>query len=222
MSGTGPKAQLKRSRPSETSSQGATDEPLDVWEDGALEGAFRITLDPSKTQNVLGHKLRYVGGVRQDLEEQGAALKLTIHILDQAIVEVASNLSRSTPLKYLLPCWKRLSRQLKAAKSRADDWKLGVIREARRICMSYCIFAVTMPDQIFQLEPTTSSPLTPHLLIDQDDDLGIDHDFLLEITSRFSEDEIARDAMLGAVEDLSRGLAKLSMNDDYKHPVLVS
>ena len=45
---------------------------------------------------------------------------------------------------------------------------------------------------------------------------------MVEAISRFSEDESVKHALVGAVEDLSRQLANMSMNDDYKPYVGVS
>ena len=70
-------------------------------------------------------------------------------------------------------------------------------------------------------EPSPSSQLTSHLLVDQEDDRGVCHEFLTEMISRFPEDESAEEAMSTAIEDLSRELANKSMNDDYKPYVLV-
>ena len=68
----------------------------------------------------------------------------------------------------------------------------------------------------------TSNPLIPHLLLAPDEERGIDHDFLVEAISRFPDDESVKDAIVGAVEDLSRRLARMTMNDDYKPYVAVS
>ena len=62
----------------------------------------------------------------------------------------------------------------------------------------------------------------PHLLIDEpEDDKYVDPDFLTEAIERFPEDETVRDAMVGAVEELSRQLAVMNMNNDYKPYILV-
>ena len=57
--------------------------------------------------------------------------------------------------------------------------------------------------------------------MDPEEDYGIDYDFLTEALSRFSEDDTVQGALVGAVEDLSRQLAKMSMNDDYKPYIAV-
>lgn len=81
--------------------------------------------------------------------------------------------------------------------------------------MSYCIFAVTMPE-MFGFDTPPENSLAKHLLADPQSESGIDHDFLNEAVSRFEEDESIKEAFIGAVEQLSRQLAALSMNDEYK------
>lgn len=122
-------------------------ESSEEWENRTLSGIFRFTLDPMTKHDSHGNPLLYLGGVRTDLEEQGEAVRLTTAVLDQAIVEAASNGEKMTPLDYLLGCWKRVSRLFRSFKGKSvEDHKYGVIKEARRLCMSYCLFAVAMPD----------------------------------------------------------------------------
>lgn len=80
-------------------------------------------------------------------------MRLNTGVLDQALLEAASNIEKTdlarttTPLDYLLDCWKRVSRQHKALKKVGEqDYKFNIVNEARRLCMSYCIFSITMPD----------------------------------------------------------------------------
>lgn len=82
------------------------------------------------------------------MEESSQPLKLTTSLLDQALLEAASNVDKkSTPLNYLLECWKRVSKHYKALKKYGDeDPKFKIVKEARRLCMSYSIFAATMPE----------------------------------------------------------------------------
>jgi ubiquitin conjugation factor E4 B len=122
-------------------------ESLEDWENRVLSGVFGITLNPKITQDGHGNALHYLAGVQSDLEEQGEVVRVSTGVLEQAIVEVASNLQKRTPLDYLLGCWKRVSRLFRSFKGAgAEDLKYRIIKEARRLCMSYCIFAVTMPD----------------------------------------------------------------------------
>lgn len=132
---------------SSSGTDGRSAESLEEWENKILSGVFGLTLSPKTTHDSHGYSLHYVPGVKSDLEEQGEVVRLSTAVLDQAIVEVASNLGKTTPLDYLLACWKRVSRQFRSFKGAgAEDVKYIVIKEARRLCMSYCIFAVTMPD----------------------------------------------------------------------------
>ncbi|KAK4692897.1 ubiquitin conjugation factor E4 B, partial [Lecanoromycetidae sp. Uapishka_2] len=141
---------------------------------------------------------------------------------DKALLEAASNPRAGTlPLDYLLSCWKRVTRHYKALRKGGEqDPKFNVIKEARRLCMSYCIFAFTMPD-MFGVDTFSVSPLTSHLLVeDPEDERGIDHDFLLEIITRFPEDDTVQDGVVAAVEDISRQLSGMNMNNDYKPYVM--
>ena len=72
------------------------------------------------------------------------------------------------------------------------------------------------------MDPPASNPLTPHLLVDPEDDRGVCHDFLSEIVLRLDEDEPMKEALVGAVEELSQQLQDITMNDDFKPYVLVS
>lgn len=92
--------------------------------------------------------MHFLKGTRNELEEQNEPLRLTTGLLDQALLEAASNQKPGIlPLDYLLSCWKRVSRHYKALRKGSEqDAKFSVIKETRRLCMSYCIFAITMPD----------------------------------------------------------------------------
>lgn len=140
---------LKREHPSSVGGRSSprVAESLEAWEDRTLGGIFRLSLQPEVVQDSHGHLLYYVASVRADLEEQGYPVRFSTEILDQAILEASSNLGKTTPLDYLLACWKRVSRQHRAFKAGStEDPRYNIIKEARRLCMSYCIFAVTMPD----------------------------------------------------------------------------
>lgn len=122
-------------------------ESLGAWENKVLGSIFRLTLDSALSQDSHGNKLHYVGSVRADLEDQKEAITLSTAVLDQAILEAASKAEKTTPLDYLLGCWKRVSRQYRSLKgTKTEDPRLEIVKEARRLCMSYCMFAVSMPD----------------------------------------------------------------------------
>ncbi|KAL1999265.1 hypothetical protein VTN02DRAFT_4809 [Thermoascus thermophilus] len=196
------------------------EESIEAFEDRTLSAIFRLSLREDRQQDIHGHKLIYLPGLRSELEEQGRDLRLEVGVLDQALLEAASSVPNRKPLDYLLPCWKRVSRLYKGfRKTQDDEPKYNIVREARRLCMSYCIFAFTMPE-MFGLEPADQSPLKPYLLLEPDDDKGIDLDFLAEAVRRFEEDESVKFAFINVVEGLSRDLAKKTLNDDYKSYVM--
>ena len=202
------------------SQQGSRDS-IEIWEDRTLNTIFGLSLDPSTTRDAHGHRVYYLPSVRSDLEDEGVPIRLSTSILDQAILEAASNLQEEKPLDYLLGCWKRVSKMFRGMRSsEKDDPRFGILKEARRLCFSYCIFAITMPD-MFGQEPSLVNPLAEHLLVDSEHDRGICHDFLSEAVSRLDEDESVKEALVGAMEQLSSELSKLSMNDDYKPYILV-
>ncbi|KGQ00890.1 hypothetical protein PAAG_12433 [Paracoccidioides lutzii Pb01] len=203
------------SRPPSRSSESVED-----FEDKTLRAVFRVTLDESRRMDVHGQKLSYLPGVKQELQEQGELLRMRVDILDQAILEAASTTDNGNPMEYLLPCWKRVTRLYKGfRKSSPEDRKYSIVSEARRLCMSYCIFAATMPE-MFGLDSAPTSLLKTHLLQDPEDDLGICHDFITEAIKRSTEDETVLPAFVGAVEEMSGELANLTLDLDYKPYVM--
>ena len=169
----------------------------------------------------MGNKLQYAKESKEELEQQGLPLKLDTSILDQVILEAASSHGQNKPLDYLLECWRRAFKHFKGLKLKPDEPKMDVIKEAKRLCMSYCVFAITMPD-MYGLEPPEQNVLLPYLLMEQDSERAISHEFLSELVLRSTEDDTAQDAIIGAIEDLSRQLARMTMNDNYKPYVNVS
>ncbi|KAK2808847.1 hypothetical protein FQN50_004323 [Emmonsiellopsis sp. PD_5] len=191
-------------------------ETIEDFEDKTLGAVFRITLDEGRRVDAHGSKLVHLPQLRQELEEQGQALRMKVDVLDQALLEAASSTSNQKPLDYLLPCWKRVSRLYKGfRKQSAEDPKYAIVAEARRLCMSYCIFAATMPE-MFGLDTPTSAVLKPYLLQGMEDNTGLCHDFITEAVKRSEEDESIIPAFVAAVEEMSSDLAKLTLNMDYK------
>lgn len=189
------------------------EETFEEWEDRTLSGLFRLSLS-GQTADLHGNKLYPVPQMRQELESEGLQLRLSTSNIEQAILEAAT--ADGQPLRYLLACWKRIMRLNRSFKgSTDDDAKHGVAKEAKRLCMSYCIFAATIPD-MFNLQPTDRSPLAEHLLCDPEDDRGLCQDFITEAVSRFDEDDMAKEALVGAMETISRDLSKMTMLNNFK------
>jgi ubiquitin conjugation factor E4 B len=192
---------------------------IEGWEDRTLGAIFRVTLDPNHSRDGHGHQLYFLTGARSDLEEDSRPIRLTTDILDQAILESASSKSEGKPLDYLLGCWKRVSKLWRGMQNKQDP-KHAILKEARRLCFSYCIFAATIPDMFGEDIPLVRNSLAEHLLVDPENDRGLCHEFLSEAVSRFDEDESVKEVLVGAMEEISRKLAKMSMNDDFKPYVL--
>ena len=123
-----------------------TNETIEQWENRTLSHIFRFTLDPNQKTDLSNHKLIYLPQLRKELEDEGAEVLLSKDRLDSAILEAASTIPNNKPvLDYLLPCWKRVVRAFKGLKGYAGA-KDVVLKEAKRLCMSNCIFAVEMPE----------------------------------------------------------------------------
>ena len=77
-----------------------------------------------------------------------------------------------------------------------------------------------MPD-MFGEEAPAENALADRLLLGPDDERGICYEFLTEASQRIGEDDMIREALVGAMEDVSRRLSTVSMNGDYKPHMLI-
>lgn len=68
----------------------------------------------------------------------------------------------------------------------------------------------------YSLDSPERSTLAPYLLLDPEDEKGIDFEFISEAVKRFDEDEGVKPAFITAVEELSAGLSSQDVNGDYK------
>lgn len=157
--------------------------------------------------------MTFLSDLREELEGGNGPIRLSVANLDTAISEAGSKIPSKQPvLDYLLPCWKRVVRALRGLKGYANS-KDGILKEARRLCMSYCIFATTVPELFGREQPDS---LTPYLLVDPDNERGICHDFLTEAVGRFDEDDSAKIMFTKAVAGMSLQLSSKTMNDNYQ------
>lgn len=119
---------------------------MEDYADRVLSSIFRVTVDPDRTTDSGGNKLTFLPNLSRDLADEGAPLKLSILRLEEAIMEAGTAFPQDRPLlDYLLPCWKRVTRTLKMLRRPARE-KEELLKEARRLCFSNCIFALTMPE----------------------------------------------------------------------------
>ena len=138
-------------------------EAFEVWQDRNLRQIFRVTLKPEEIKDTHGHPLIFLPSTREEAVDAQGALMLSTEVLEGAITEAASQAPDNKPFEYLLQCFKRVSRAMRNTKySGPEDPKHDALKETRRLCMSYCIFAVTMP-QMFNEDAPSSNPLVDHL-----------------------------------------------------------
>ncbi|KAI2471525.1 ubiquitin conjugation factor E4 [Annulohypoxylon bovei var. microspora] len=194
----------------------AKEEALEDWSNRMLSDIFRVTLDETKTTDSRGFKSTYLPDLRAELEQSGDAPKLTIASVESAILEAVHHVPSTKPLlEYLLPCWKRVIKATKPPRPLPPE-REAVVNEAKRLCMSNCIFALTMPEY-FSREPNPNhDTLVPYLLRHHDNEDGICLDFFLEAVSRIPEDDTVVSIFTDAMIVMSTKLAKMTMNDDYK------
>ncbi|KAI1453518.1 ubiquitin conjugation factor E4 [Annulohypoxylon moriforme] len=194
----------------------AKEESLENWTNRVLSDIFRVTLDETKTTDSRGFKSIYLPELRAELEQSGDPIKLTIASVESALLEAVQHLPTNKPiLDYLLPCWKRVVRATKPPRPLPPE-KEAVVNEAKRLCMSNCIFALTMPEY-FSREPNPNhDTLVPYLLRHHDNEDGICMDFFAEATSRIAEDDTVASIFIDAMVAMSTKLATMTMNDDYK------
>ncbi|KAG7285408.1 hypothetical protein NEMBOFW57_010035 [Staphylotrichum longicolle] len=186
----------------------AAQETIEDYADRVLSAIFRFTVDPSRTADSHGHKLTFLPNLGGSWRRKGRR--------QAAIVEAATALPQDRPLfEYLLPCWKRVVRTLKLLRGPAPE-REALLREAKRLCFSNCVFALTVPE-LFGREPNPQhDTLVPYLLREVEHENGLCMDFLGEAVARLGEDETIAPLFTKAMVDISAKLASLTMNDDYK------
>ncbi|KAF7542311.1 hypothetical protein G7Z17_g11690 [Cylindrodendrum hubeiense] len=181
-----------------------------------LSHIFRVSVDPHNMTDSQGHRLVFLPNLNEELNESEESLKLSVNTLDQAIMEALNAWPQNKPLmQYLLPSWKRAVKAAATIKL-TEGPRYEVHEEAKRLCMSSCLFALTMPD-LYGREPNPKhDTLMPYLLKGIQNDEGLCFDFIREAIKRFDEDEAFPGIFSNAMVQISAKLGSLSMDDDYK------
>ncbi|KAI1762552.1 ubiquitin conjugation factor E4 [Hypoxylon sp. FL1150] len=191
-------------------------ETMEDWSDRVLGDIFRVTLDEKRTTDSRGNVLTYLPELRSELEQSGEPIKLTSSTIDAAILEAARSVPTSKALmEYLLPCWKRVVKATRPSRPPPPE-KEAVVAEAKRLCMSSCIFALTMPEYFGRDPNPHHDTLVPHLLRSHENEEGICLDFYAEAVSRIPEDDTIAGIFTDAMVAISKRLSTMTMNDDYK------
>lgn len=191
-------------------------ESVELWEDRVLKSVFRLTFDSSQSKDQNGYELRPLPQLREELESEGQEVRLRVDMLEQAIIEAGASPGKVPAHDWLFPCWKRVQRISKGIKEKTSENKRWeIISEARRTCFNWCILSITTPE-VFEAEYEGGKAFADHMLVDPEDDQGVDHDFMTEAMLKWPEDDSISAAFVSAVEELSRRLAAVSMDGDYR------
>ncbi|KAI0431363.1 ubiquitin fusion degradation protein 2 [Xylaria sp. FL1042] len=194
----------------------ATGESLEDWSDRVLGDVFLVTLDERRKTDARGTKLTYLPELKAELDQSGEPVKLSTSTIDVALLEATKHVPRNQALlDYLLPCFKRVMRASRPSR-RPSPEKEAVLNEAKRLCMSNCIFALTMPEYFGREPDQNHDSLVPYLLRNHDNEDGLCLDFFTEAVSRIAEDDTVAPMFTEALVIMSSRLAKMTMNDDYK------
>ncbi|KAI5300667.1 hypothetical protein KEM55_005890 [Ascosphaera atra] len=189
-------------------------ESLESYEDRTLRTAFRVTLDESKKADAQGNQLLYLAGLKRELEADGSPLLVRTSNLETLLLEAASH-SPGRPLNYLIPSWKRITAVARNVKKTPENEpKIQVLSEAQRLCLSYCIFGITMPEMFGSPEAEPAKILKEHLMLDFNDEMSLDTEFLHASISRADEDDTILSTYVEAIELVSESTSRMSLDHD--------
>ncbi|KAI1426263.1 ubiquitin elongating factor core-domain-containing protein [Xylaria sp. FL1777] len=193
-----------------------TGENLEDWSDRVLSDVFLVTLDEKRKTDARGTRLTYLPELKAELEQAGEPVKVSTSSIDVALLEAAKHVPRNTALlDYLLPCWKRVMRASRPSRRHSPE-REAILHEAKRLCMSNCIFALTMPEYFGRDADLDHDSLVPYLLRNHDNEDGLCLDFFTEAVSRMNDDDTIAPIFTEALVTMSGRLAQMTMNDDYK------
>ncbi|KAI1506684.1 ubiquitin elongating factor core [Biscogniauxia marginata] len=191
-------------------------ESLEDWADRVLSEIFRFTPDPDRLVDSRGTKLTFLPELKVDLVKAGEPLKLNVSNVDVAMLEAGRYVPNDQPLlDYFLPCWKRIMRASRAMRQ-PSPYKQEVLSEAKRLCMSNCIFSIVMPELFSRELNPTHDTLVPYLLRHHENEDGVCLDFFTEAALRVKTEDSVATVFTNAMVDMSKRVANMTMNDDYK------
>ncbi|KAK9457598.1 ubiquitin elongating factor core-domain-containing protein [Dipodascopsis uninucleata] len=182
---------------------------MKVWEESTLEKIFKFTLKETSEPGIA-----FLKDVASELQDSGSEARLSTETLDQAIVGHIVENHVNNPLEYLINVWNQTSSVRRSLRSTDLDnsKKMSIINQARRLCSSYAVLCVTMPD-MFGLDKAVD--FVGLLLIRQDSPNAIPVEFLDLMIVRATEDETITDFIGPVLEQLSFRLKSMTMVDNY-------
>jgi len=182
----------------------ASEVPFVDWEDECLQNIFEVSLGPSTGRT-------HLANLSQELATNGDKLPLSLSILDQAIIARVNQVREDVPFDYLVASWGRASRIARTLRSPTDPDKRRVITEAKRLCVSYAEFCVSMPD-IFEND---KAPIMLYQKLEDasQDDLPIA--FIEEWVGKCAEEETLMDVFGPALSRMAWRLNVFKMGEPY-------
>lgn len=188
---------------------------FEEWTDKLLTSILRVSLDSSQTFDSGGHNLTYLPELSQEIRGEGQEPLLSIDRFQEAVMEAGTLYPQHKPLfRYFLGCWKRVTsfRILRASTPEKEE----ALKEAKRLCFSNCIFAITMPE-MFGREPNPKhDSLVRYILEGIDKEDGLDFEFYSEAMTRIEDDDSIIPLFTKAMVEISTVLATKDFNGDYQ------
>lgn len=189
------------------------DPTLNAWQSSILSKILQVTLDAEnylKTPNYM-----FLSVLRQELIDESLDPILTVNTLDRVILARLSIPSPIHPFDYLLSCWKRAVTTQKLIHKSVDiEVKLNVIKEAKRLLVSYSGLSITLPEMFEQQHAPID--FASKLLYELDTSDGVPFDFIKELVYQFDKEGTLVDLLGETVVELSRRLCQKTIMDDYQ------
>lgn len=126
-----------------------------------------------------------------------------------------------TPFHYLLGAWKRaveMARNIRPDRDRQGNAKLEILKECRRLCVSYAGLSLMMPDMFGDAPRETD--LCSYLLQDVFTDVKLPEEFLNELATRFYDDGLI-EVIGSTITGISEEIASLKFNENYRSAIRV-
>jgi ubiquitin conjugation factor E4 B len=121
-----------------------------------------------------------------------------------------------TPFHYLLGAWKRaaeMSRNIRPDRDKQANAKIEILKEIRRLCVSYAGLSIMMPDMFADAPRETD--LCSYLLQDIYTEVKLPEEFLHELAKRFYDDGLV-EVIGSTITGISEEIASLKFNENYR------
>ncbi|KAG5519150.1 hypothetical protein PMAC_002238 [Pneumocystis sp. 'macacae'] len=184
-----------------------------LWQSATLGKILQVTLDEKtylKTPDYM-----FLSALRQELIDESLEPVISVDTLDRVILTRLSMASPSKPFDYLISCWKRSVAMEKVIRKSVDaEAKMDVIKEAKRLFVSYSGLSITFPEMFEHQQPPID--FATKLLEELDSSDGIPFDFIKALVYQFDEEGTLADLFGETVLELSNRLSQKTILDNYQ------